>query len=273
MPFSKAFDDVYSLGIKAACDESGAVYCERVDKQIYQERWLDRIYNQIAKADIIIADMSTKNPNVFYEVGYAHALDKPTILLADKADEIPSDLKAYFHIIYENITRLKEQLGQRLDWYVENGVGDKQQSKNEFDPFINGIQIFSDRSAEQNGAYDGYSGLVVAVRNVSNRALSASDFYVALETSSLIVGRRQNGGGDLDSFALPNDRVQHAVEGISHLFPDQTLSQRIFFSSQSTNQNHSETVELKVFTHNGVVTFPFVLRFTRNSAAASMFLV
>jgi nucleoside 2-deoxyribosyltransferase len=80
MPFSESFSDIYELGIKEACNDAGA-YCERVDEQIFQERILDRIYNQIAKADIIIADMTGKNPNVFYEVGYAHALGKNTILL------------------------------------------------------------------------------------------------------------------------------------------------------------------------------------------------
>lgn len=58
------FDDVYKLGIKEACREAG-VYCERVDEQIYSENMLDRIYNQISKADFLIADMSDKNPNCF----------------------------------------------------------------------------------------------------------------------------------------------------------------------------------------------------------------
>lgn len=75
MPFNVDFNDIYNLGIKAACD-SDKVYCERVDEQIYEGSMLDRIYNQIQHADYIIADMSSKNPNVFYEVGYAHALQK-----------------------------------------------------------------------------------------------------------------------------------------------------------------------------------------------------
>ena len=49
------------------------IKAERVDEQIYKEGILERIYRQIESADIIIADMSGQNPNVFYEVGYAHA--------------------------------------------------------------------------------------------------------------------------------------------------------------------------------------------------------
>jgi len=74
MPFHEDFDDIYRLGIKDACTAAGA-YCERVDEQTFHERILDRIYNQIAKADLVIADMTGRNPNVFYEVGYAHALE------------------------------------------------------------------------------------------------------------------------------------------------------------------------------------------------------
>ncbi len=120
MPFEAAFHDAYQLGIKAVCKEAGA-YCERVDEQIFQESILERIYNQIAKADIVVADMTGRNPNVFYEVGYAHAIGKRTILLTQKAEDIPFDLKHYPHIIYGgSITTLKDDLKKRVKWYIDN---------------------------------------------------------------------------------------------------------------------------------------------------------
>lgn len=120
MPFDDAFYDIYKLGIQAACKEIEA-YCERIDEQIFQDSILDRIYNQISKADLIIADMSGRNPNVFYEVGYAHALGKNVILLTQNKDDIPFDLKHYPHIIYEGkITKLKEELSRRVLWFMEN---------------------------------------------------------------------------------------------------------------------------------------------------------
>jgi hypothetical protein len=51
MPFSDDFDDVYRAGIKPACTDAGG-YCERVDEQIFHESIMERIYNQINKADL-----------------------------------------------------------------------------------------------------------------------------------------------------------------------------------------------------------------------------
>jgi nucleoside 2-deoxyribosyltransferase len=79
MPFDAKFRDIYEVGIKPACRDAGA-YCERVDEQIFHESILERVYNQISKADLIVADMTGRNANVFYEVGYAHALNKRTLL-------------------------------------------------------------------------------------------------------------------------------------------------------------------------------------------------
>ena len=88
MPFKEDFDDIYKFGIKQACEEAG-VNCERVDEQMFDESILERIYNQIEKANIVVADMTGRNPNVFYETGYARALEKRVILLTQKAEDIP----------------------------------------------------------------------------------------------------------------------------------------------------------------------------------------
>jgi hypothetical protein len=128
MPFDEAFDDIYKLGIKPAC-ESAEAYCERIDEQIFNENILSRLYNQINKADLIVADMTGRNANVFYETGYAHALNKRVILLTQNADDIPFDLKHYPHIVYSGrITLLKDELQRRVQWYLaqpEQAVADR----------------------------------------------------------------------------------------------------------------------------------------------------
>jgi nucleoside 2-deoxyribosyltransferase len=124
MPFDQKFDDIYKLGIKETAEQLG-INAERVDEQIFhQENILERIYNQIIAADFIIADMTGRNPNVFYETGYAHAKGKICLLLTSNADDIPFDLKHHRHIIYgSSIQNLRQFLKNELTWIkaqVEN---------------------------------------------------------------------------------------------------------------------------------------------------------
>jgi hypothetical protein len=119
MPFSAEFDDVYQIAIKEASEATGFT-AQRLDEQIFVEGMLDRIYAQIEAADVIIADMSGKNPNVFYEVGYAHAKGKTCILLTNTADDIPFDLKHRRHIVYgKSLSKLRDELTRTLTWARE----------------------------------------------------------------------------------------------------------------------------------------------------------
>jgi len=116
MPFSSEFDDIYRLGIREAAKELDIV-AERVDEQFYSETMIERIYRQIDAADFVIADMTGKNPNVFYEVGYAHAKGKLCTLLTQDAADIPFDLKHHRHLVYGGkISRLRELLSPELQW-------------------------------------------------------------------------------------------------------------------------------------------------------------
>lgn len=115
MPFSDDFKDIYEFGIKQAANELN-FKCERADEMQYSGGILDKIYSSITSAHIIIADMTTKNPNVFYEVGYAHALGKEVILLTQNAEDIPTDLRKFNHIAYKGkIHELKDSLIRRIE--------------------------------------------------------------------------------------------------------------------------------------------------------------
>lgn len=78
MPFKSEFDDVYMV-IKDACaDESLShqIRCLRSDEIAKPGRITDQIIDSIRNADAIIADLTGNNPNVMYELGYAHALSR-----------------------------------------------------------------------------------------------------------------------------------------------------------------------------------------------------
>ncbi len=120
MPINDDFSDVYEVAIKSAAVEAGA-YAERVDDQHFSGSILDRILNQINTADILVADMTGKNANVFYEVGYAHALGKTVILMTQQINDIPFDLKHRQHIEYRpnQLSSLRSDLLEKIKWALE----------------------------------------------------------------------------------------------------------------------------------------------------------
>lgn len=116
MPFDTAFNDIYKLGIKEPATTLG-ILAERVDEQMFQEGILERIYRQIELADLVVADMTGQNPNVFYEVGYAHAKGKLCVLLTQRTEDIPFDLKHHRHIVYgSSIGVLRTLVTEEMAW-------------------------------------------------------------------------------------------------------------------------------------------------------------
>lgn len=114
MPFSPDLDDIYHLGIHETAKILNCP-CERVDEIEFVGSILDKIYNSIVNSKIIIAEVSSTNPNVYYELGYAHALNKPVILITKDISSTPFDLHNYNHIVYNNIVDLREKLKSRLE--------------------------------------------------------------------------------------------------------------------------------------------------------------
>ncbi len=90
MPFSREFDDVYSI-IKESCESLG-MQCHRADEVWKNSAIIQDVFDLIFTSAIIIADLSGKNPNVFYEVGIAHTLGKYVVPIAQRTDDIVFDV-------------------------------------------------------------------------------------------------------------------------------------------------------------------------------------
>lgn len=100
MPFESAFDDLYEQAIRPAAEDVGMT-CARADKVRDNRTVVDKIKRSIQRAGIIVANMTGNNPNVFYEIGYAHGLGKECILITQtKSEEVPFDLRHLEHIRY-----------------------------------------------------------------------------------------------------------------------------------------------------------------------------
>lgn len=76
--------------------------------------------NKLPKHRVIIAEITSANPNVYYKIGYADALNKPLILIADKKEGLkPFDVRAYRTIFYENSIGGKNQVENDLKEYLK----------------------------------------------------------------------------------------------------------------------------------------------------------
>lgn len=100
MPFDQEFQSIYDGLIKPALENAG--YCvTRADSLLDQQNIMRDIINGIARADLVVADLTTLNANVFYELGLCHGLRIPTVLMAQSMDDVPFDLRPYKIQLYE----------------------------------------------------------------------------------------------------------------------------------------------------------------------------
>jgi hypothetical protein len=75
--------------------------CVRGDTNISPGLLINKIRSNIEEADVVIADCSGGNPNVFYELGVAHALGKQVLLIHDTEEAvIPTDIQGYERLLY-----------------------------------------------------------------------------------------------------------------------------------------------------------------------------
>jgi hypothetical protein len=100
MPFGNSFERYYGNIFVPAVTEVG-LNPVRADSLFRSSPIVADIWNCVQKASVILADLSTKNPNVFYELGLAHAVGKPVVLVANTIDDVPFDLRGLRVIIYD----------------------------------------------------------------------------------------------------------------------------------------------------------------------------
>jgi hypothetical protein len=128
MPFGPWFDryyqEIYVPGIKDAGFEP-----VRADELFSTGSVMEQIWEQISKAKILLADLTGKNPNVFYELGLSHAATKPVVFAASQVEDVPFDLRHLRVIIYdvrepEWASRLRKSVAD----YLRNAARDPEKS-------------------------------------------------------------------------------------------------------------------------------------------------
>ena len=100
MPFTLSWSDRVWNHLNKICLNNGFTAFRA--NNLYGHDVLEDIWESINSADYIIADMSSKNPNVMYEIGISHTLGKKTILISQDQEDIPFDFRRYRILLYED---------------------------------------------------------------------------------------------------------------------------------------------------------------------------
>lgn len=103
MPFAPPLGSYYEKVYKPAIEKAG-LKPVRADTEIFATgKIMDQVWSGINSATVLVAELTTRNPNVFYELGLAHALKKPVVLVSSNEEDVPFDLK-YIRVIYYDVT-------------------------------------------------------------------------------------------------------------------------------------------------------------------------
>ena len=87
MEYREPFDTFYREVIKPQAEKLYEIV--RIDEKSGPGVIFQDMQREIGQSDVVIAEITPANPNVFYELGYAQALGKPTILLAQRGAKLP----------------------------------------------------------------------------------------------------------------------------------------------------------------------------------------
>jgi hypothetical protein len=102
MPFANPIGGYYSLIYEPAIKKAG-LNPVRADTDIFGTgKIIDQIWAGLNRANVLVAELTGRNPNVLYELGLAHALHKPVVLVSSNEADVPFDVR-HVRVIYYDV--------------------------------------------------------------------------------------------------------------------------------------------------------------------------
>jgi hypothetical protein len=122
MQFAEPFNTFYREVIQKQAEAAGFEVF-RIDEKAGPGIIFQDIQREIERAEIVVAEVTPANPNVFYELGYAHALGKPTILLAQRGAQLPFDIRSFRVVFHNDSIGGKSEVERDLKKHLEAIAG------------------------------------------------------------------------------------------------------------------------------------------------------
>jgi hypothetical protein len=122
MPFSPELRPIYTDHISHVAKNLG-LSIARADDFYNTHEIMQDVWQGIATSKLLIADCTDRNPNVFYEIGIAHSIGKPVILISQKLDDIPFDLQHRRIIVYQYTPPGMKEFQKELTATIKSTLG------------------------------------------------------------------------------------------------------------------------------------------------------
>lgn len=98
-PFQEPFNSIYKDHVRVSANSMGFTI-DRADEIYGTQPIIEDIWEAINCAEIVIADVTGRNPNVMYEIGMAHTVGKPVVIITQSIEDVPFDLRHHRCIVY-----------------------------------------------------------------------------------------------------------------------------------------------------------------------------
>jgi hypothetical protein len=103
MPFAEPLSGYYATICRQL--KKAGLTAVRADTEIFGTgKIIDQIWAGINRAKVLVAELTGRNPNVLYELGLAHALHKPVVLISSNEGDVPFDVRHVRVIYYDEMT-------------------------------------------------------------------------------------------------------------------------------------------------------------------------
>lgn len=176
------FSRVYDYLIKPACETAG-YKVERADDTAKTNMIIVDILQKVVKYDMAICDISARNANVFYELGFRQAFNMKTVLIKDKKTAMPFDISSIRTLSYSETLRIDEVEKGRID--IQKALEETEKSdSNDVNSLINLLSINKaeiptqkDLSPDTNIILNVLSDLSEKVNRVSSKLILNNENY------------------------------------------------------------------------------------------------